>query len=341
MAAPRAYSSATTFMSPRTASASLKSIPMQVGPSSMVWSHGHTTHAAPGTAYCRQQLQPENAKTALCRCFATSGYSQAMIGRCAASPWSTITPSSSTCTPSFCCFSVYSRSTDCWLAIADPTAFDLRDGQLWHGNVAVDLVYNRQTDFYLSEPGSAALREAYLQNCAVLTPHPQAHALYADKRNLALVSDVRKLQALGAPQAEQDILLTAVPRTELVTNADADRLWSVRRHLFFKPFAGFGSRAAYRGDKLTRRAWQAILAGGYVAQELVLPGARAVASEQSLQPMKFDLRDYVYQGQVQWVAARLYQSQTTNLRTPASGFAPVYEGEAGDGSSTACITAAT
>jgi hypothetical protein len=27
---------------------------------------------------------------------------------------------------------------------------------------------------------------------------------------------------------------------------------------------------------------------------------------------------------VQWIAARLYQGQTTNFRTPGGGFAPVY-----------------
>ncbi len=40
--------------------------------------------------------------------------------------------------------------------------------------------------------------------------------------------------------------------------------------------------------------------------------------------MKFDLRAYAYAGQVLWVAARLYQGQTTNFRTPGGGFAPVY-----------------
>ena len=29
---------------------------------------------------------------------------------------------------------------------------------------------------------------------------------------------------------------------------------------------------------------------------------------------------------VQWLAARLYQGQTTNFRTPGGGFAPVYSG---------------
>jgi hypothetical protein len=42
------------------------------------------------------------------------------------------------------------------------------------------------------------------------------------------------------------------------------------------------------------------------------------------QTLKFDLRNYVYHGEVQWVAARLYQGQTTNFSTPGGCFAPVY-----------------
>jgi hypothetical protein len=183
------------------------------------------------------------------------------------------------------------------------------------------------TDFYLAEASSAALREAYLQHAVVLTPHPQAHALYAHKRHLALFSDGERLQALGVSPGAQQILLEHVPRTEVVGAADAQRLWDARRSLFFKPVAGFGSRAAYRGDKLTKRVWQDILAGDYVAQATVAPGERRVDdadSEQASKAMKFDLRAYTYDGAVQWVAARLYQGQTTNFRTPGGGFAPVY-----------------
>lgn len=214
--------------------------------------------------------------------------------------------------------------------IAAPAALEWRDGVLWHGDLAIDLVYNRWTDFYLEQPDSAALREAYLQHAVVLTPHPQAHALYADKRHLALFSDAARLQALGVPQATQQFLLKHVPRTEVVDAADAQRLWGARRSLFFKPVAGFGSRAAYRGDKLTKRVWQDILAGDYVAQAIVAPGERvvddpdAVAAERATKAMKYDLRAYTYDGAVQWVAARMYQGQTTNFRTPGGGFAPVY-----------------
>ena len=217
--------------------------------------------------------------------------------------------------------------------IVDPSALHLRDGQLWHGQLAIDLVYNRLTDFALDDPAHATLLQAYEQRASLVTPHPQAHALYADKRNLALLSDAGELQALGVPEDIQALLLAAIPRTEVVEPANAERLWRERKQLFFKPWAGYGSRAAYRGDKLTQRVWQEILAGDYVAQALVLPGQRAMSAQTPA--LKFDLRAYAYNGQVQWLAARLYQGQTTNFRTPGGGFAPVYPGPE-DGCGLAC-----
>jgi hypothetical protein len=37
-----------------------------------------------------------------------------------------------------------------------------------------------------------------------------------------------------------------------------------------------------------------------------------------------DIRAYVYNGEIQLLAARLYQGQTTNFRTQGGGFAPVF-----------------
>lgn len=256
------------------------------------------------------------------------------------------TPSDQYLYPEFILFQQLFERHGLRTVIADPAALEWRDGVLWHGDLAVDLVYNRLTDFYLEQPDSAALREAYLQQAVVLTPHPQAHALYANKQNLALLSDATRLQVLGVPEAVQNILLKHVPHTEVVDAADAQRLWEARRNLFFKPVAGFGSRAAYRGDKLTKRVWQDILAGDYVAQAIVAPGERvidkadATTAETPTKAMKFDLRAYTYDGAVQWVAARLYQGQTTNFRTPGGGFAPVYSSDkASGGSLQACAGA--
>jgi hypothetical protein len=208
--------------------------------------------------------------------------------------------------------------------ISDPTSLTLREGTLYHGEAAIDLVYNRLTDFYLESGQCQTLREAYLSNSVVLTPHPKAHALYSDKQRLADLTDTDFLTRLGVPEDTQEILLQNIPRTVVVRTEDADRLWSQRRNLFFKPVNGFGSRGAYRGDKLTRRVWQEILAGNYVAQQLVTPGKRRADRDETIRAMKFDLRAYVYDGLVQWVAARLYQGQTTNFRTEGGGFAPVF-----------------
>jgi hypothetical protein len=210
------------------------------------------------------------------------------------------------------------------VVIVAPEDCEFRGGALWHDGAQIDLVYNRLTDFMLEHPTAAALREAYLQDAVVLTPNPRTHALYANKRNLALLTSSSELDALGVPASISDTLRAGIPHTEIVQASDAERLWSERRRLFFKPSSGFGSRAAYRGDKVTRRVWDEILLGDYVAQSLIRPGERALSNDPQPEVLKFDLRNYVYDSSVQWVAARLYQGQTTNFRTPRGGFAPVY-----------------
>lgn len=207
--------------------------------------------------------------------------------------------------------------------VCDPTELVCRDGALWRGGERIDLVYNRLTDFSLETPASAALREAWLSGAAVVTPHPHAHALYADKRNLTLLSDEAALAALGVDAAVRAALLAGIPRTRLVRREDAEVLWAARRQLFFKPAAGFGGKAAYRGDKLTKRVFEEVLTGGYVAQALVPPSGRHLSVDAAPTELKVDLRNYVYRGRVQLVSARLYQGQTTNFRTPGGGFAPV------------------
>ena len=208
-------------------------------------------------------------------------------------------------------------------SIADPSALTWSDGKLWHLGTPVDLVYNRLTDFYLSEPGHLALRQAYEAGAVVLTPHPHAHALYADKRNLIALSQQDLLSTWGVSSKDRRLLQAGIPQTRLVTMDRADELWAQRRQLFFKPVAGYGARAAYRGDKLTRRVWGEILAGDFVAQALVPPGERLIEVDGVLSDLKFDLRAYTYEGTVQLLAARMYAGQTTNFRTPGGGFAPV------------------
>jgi hypothetical protein len=229
--------------------------------------------------------------------------------------------------PEFLLFAQLFRRFGVEAAVFDPAELSFAGGVLRDARGPIDLVYNRLTDFSLEAPAHAALRDAYLARAAVITPHPRAHAIHADKRNLSLLTDAVRLRSWGVRESTLDTLLRGIARTEIVSALDSDRLWAARRGLFFKPATGYGSRAAYRGDKLTRRVWMDILGGRYVAQELVPPGERRVGPESS---MKSDVRNYVYAGQVQLLAARIYQGQTTNLRTAGGGFAPVLTTSATD-----------
>ncbi|MGB5079365.1 MAG: hypothetical protein WBO23_01330 [Burkholderiales bacterium] len=222
--------------------------------------------------------------------------------------------------PEFLLFAQLFRRFGADASVLAPERLAFEKGELRDAGGRVDLVYNRLTDFLLDDPAHAPIREAYLSGAAVVTPHPRAHALYANKRNLALLTDEPRLRGWGVREETIETLLRGIPRTEIVSKAGAERLWSERRRLFFKPAAGHGSKAAYRGDKLTRRVWSEILGGRYVAQELVPPGERQIATGLAL---KADVRNYVYAGEVQLLAARLYQGQTTNMRTAGGGFAPV------------------
>jgi hypothetical protein len=208
--------------------------------------------------------------------------------------------------------------------VADPATLRLHDNLLWHGEELVELVYNRLTDFMLKDPAHSTLREAYLSNAIVLTPNPRVHAIHANKRNLAVLTDPARLQMLRIPKATKNTLLSGIPQTRIVEASDAERLWLERRKLFFKPAEGFGSRAAYRGEKLTKKVWEQIIAGDYIAQALVPPSDRLISRNPTPHALKFDIRNYVYDGAVQFITARLYRGQTTNFRTPGGGFAPVF-----------------
>ncbi|NPC54456.1 hypothetical protein [Caenimonas soli] len=211
--------------------------------------------------------------------------------------------------------------------IADPLELQWRNGALWHPTLPpgtpVDLVYNRLTDFDLSQPGHALLRLAYTAGATVVTPHPRAHALHADKRNLVALSDDALMASCGASIEDRELLRQVVPHTQPVTAENADALWAQRRQLFFKPDGGYGSKAAYRGEKLTRRVWGEITAGGFVAQALVAPSERMVRVGSEAARLKLDVRAYAYRGRIQLLAARTYSGQTTNFRTAGGGFAPV------------------
>jgi hypothetical protein len=208
--------------------------------------------------------------------------------------------------------------------IVDPSALQAREDGLYCNGQRADLIYNRLTDFTLQQ--YPHIRMAWEKQQVVLTPNPAHHQRYADKRKLVLLSDGAQLRSAGVSQTSIDALLQGVPQTKIVSSADAGRWWEERKQWFFKPASGYGSKGAYRGDKVTKRVFEEIMQSDYVAQRLALPGERKICPAGSEpQSLKYDVRCYVYDGHIQLIAARLYQGQTTNFRTPGGGFALVRE----------------
>lgn len=205
--------------------------------------------------------------------------------------------------------------------ICDPAELHYADGALRLGAQRVGFVYNRLTDFALEAASLQPLRQAFLDDNVALSPHPRAHALWADKRNLSLLCQPAFLARTRLSPEQQLLLTSVVPRTELLSADNREHLWETRRQWFFKPAAGFGSRASYRGDKLAHKTWEQMSSQPYVAQAIVPPSQRHTAP--GVPALKVDLRCFAYEGKALCYAARLYQGQTTNFRTPGGGFAPV------------------
>ena len=214
--------------------------------------------------------------------------------------------------------------------IVDSQSLSIRDSQLMAKGKIIDLIYNRSTDFMLESSDNLILQKAFMDDIAVVTPAPRHHALFADKRNLAILSDPKQVREFGLTTSQIEAL-SLIPKTIEVHPDNHDELWKNRRQYFFKPKDGFGSRAAYRGAKLTKKVWAHITQGNYVAQEFITPPLRAIGSSLEGTQLKFDVRVYTYKGVPLLHMARVYQGQTTNLRTKGGGLAVILPIDYSDG----------
>lgn len=172
------------------------------------------------------------------------------------------------------------------------------------------LIYNRYTDFYLQEEKSAAIRDLYNQNQLQLSPQPYDYFLLADKERLldwnvqneyAKPSSLLKIYDLG--------------------KSDRDQIWADRKNLFFKPKTSYGGKQAYKGVSLSRKMFEEVFNENFVAQQLSVPGVIQAELGGEKIEFKYDLRCYAYKNKPQLIIARLYQGQTTNLKTTGGGFA--------------------
>jgi hypothetical protein len=176
---------------------------------------------------------------------------------------------------------------------------------------SADLIYNRNTDFYFQNKESENLRELFNQNLN-FSPNPYEYFLLADKQRLL---DWNEQTEVPKPSS-------LLPVYDL-GKSDKDEIWQNRKHLFIKPKNSFGSKQAYKAASISHKIFDEIFNGQFIAQKLSVPSEIEVNYEGQSQKMKYDLRCFAYKDDLQLIVARLYQGQTTNLRTPGGGFAAI------------------
>lgn len=186
-----------------------------------------------------------------------------------------------------------------------------------------DFIYNRHTDFFLTEPSSSVLREKFLNRDVCVSPNPFEYLMLADKQRLIDWGTPGFLEDQGMSGADLDLIRIAVPESYDISTETADQIWSNRKKFFFKPKNAFGSKQSYRGGTISRSTYDKIVGQDMIAQEYMPAPEQTFETPDGPNAFKYDLRCYAYQGRMQLVLARLYQGQVTNLRTPYGGFATV------------------
>lgn len=171
-------------------------------------------------------------------------------------------------------------------------------------------IYNRYTDFYLQNANSQLLKNLYNEKKIELSPNPYEYFLLADKQRFVDWNTQHELPKPKSLLAVYDL-----------AHAEKDKIWNERKNLFFKPKNAFGSKQVYKGASMSRKVFEEMMNPQYIAQQISPAPELQIKLNNEPQTLKYDLRCYAYKNKLQLVVARLYQGQTTNLRTMGGGFA--------------------
>ena len=184
------------------------------------------------------------------------------------------------------------------------------------------LIYNRSVDFYLKK--FSYIKKTFLDQNICLTPHPREYFLLSDKLRMPQWTDPSFLDSLKVDKEDKELILDTVPHSRVIKPTSPSHmaeLWKDRKKYFFKPLSGYGGRGVFKGQTITKKIFDQFSKTSFLIQQIVKPDV--FVDSRLDQEWKYDLRAYAYRGEVQKVAARVYQGQLTNFRTPGSGFATV------------------
>lgn len=198
--------------------------------------------------------------------------------------------------------------------------FQFKDNQLLGPSGPIDFVYNRCTDFYFEDPAHLALLQAFQAQAACITPQPIEYWLLADKQRLAQWTEKDFLDFVSEDERSA-ITKVLIPTFEKTAYASEEEIWAQRKTLFFKPKRSFGGKSVYRGESVSRKVFERLMSEDILIQHFQ-PAAKFPTDDPRsvLTNWKYDLRFFVYGGEVQLAAARAYQGQVTNFSSVMGGF---------------------
>lgn len=182
-----------------------------------------------------------------------------------------------------------------------------------------DLVYNRNTDFYLKDPTAMVLKNWHESQAVVVSPNPAQFELLANKQRLIDWQSDGFRDSGILDQADLSLFDKVLLKSWSLDQNSSAAMWGKRKNLFFKPKESFGSKLAFRGGSISQSAFNKVSEAGAIAQEYC--PAPIVSTPNG--SFKYDLRCYFYEGKVQLLIARMYQGQVTNLQAEGGGFATV------------------
>lgn len=203
--------------------------------------------------------------------------------------------------------------------VVDAADLTFTDGRLRYGRTPIDRVYWRSTDFQLSEPAHAPLRQAVAEKTTILAPSPEAYQAIADKRRFVEWSKQPEL-ARDASSGLTFRIAETVPMSERTAAA----WYADRNEWVFKPASGYASRGVYVGKSISRKKLDELPSGIYLAQRY----APHPVTDRGDREWKYDVRFFADRGHVIGAAARVFHGQVVGMRTAGSGFAPIRVGAA-------------
>jgi hypothetical protein len=199
--------------------------------------------------------------------------------------------------------------------VLDASELRFAQGRLRFGELAIDAVYWRSTDFLIAEPRHEAIKQALDAGSLQLAPSPDAYRAIAQKSHFVRWSAQPVLAQSGSATF-------SIAETWPLASRAIETWYQTRADWVFKPISGHASRGVYVGKSISRARLESLAVDDYLAQRYA-PHPSVLREGAS---WKYDLRFFADRGEIIAAAARVFQGQVVGMRTPGSGFAPIQVG---------------